>query len=107
MSISKKLSSLTAKLEQLVAMLEPLERQGDEAATIFAVATRRRLTALRSEVSIKDDMRLIGRLLDLAPSAKDLDAINFDLDRYPEIEAIRVLIRAEGALIAEPLIDAL
>ena len=107
MNISKDIAELTAKLQQLLALLEPLEKQGDRSATLFADGVRRRLADLRNLVTSGDGMRLAMRLLDIVPSAKDLDAINFRLDRHPGIRALCADVEAGGARLAKPLIDAL
>lgn len=107
MSMSDDIVELIAKVEQLLAMLDRLEKQGDRKATLFADDVRRQLTLLREAATSEDSMRLATRLLDVVPSAKDLDAIDFRLDLHPGIDALRSDIEAEGARIARPLIDAL
>ncbi|MBK5915565.1 hypothetical protein [Rhodocyclus purpureus] len=107
MSISEDIVELKAKAEQLLAMLERLEERGDRKATLFADGVRRRLTGLQNASASEDGMRLAMRLLDIVPSAKDLDAIDFRLNLHPGIDALRSAIEAEGARMAKPLIDAL
>ena len=107
MSTSNNIVELTVKVEKLLAMLEPLEKRGDESATLFANGVRYRLTELRKAGSSEVGMRLATRLLDIVPSGKDLDAIDFRLDLHPDIRALRSDIEAGGARIAKPLIDAL
>ena len=107
MSISDDIVELTVKVEQLLAMLELLEKRGDESATLFADGVRRRLTTLRKAIASGDTDRLTSILLDLVPSAKDLDAIDFRIDLYPDMDALRSYIRGTAAEIAKPLIDAL
>ncbi|WP_320043582.1 hypothetical protein [uncultured Desulfobacter sp.] len=107
MSISDDIIELTARVEQILAMLEPLEKQGDESATLFADGVRHRLTELRKACSCEVGMRLATRLLDIVPSAKDLEAIDFRLDLHRDIRVLRSDIEAGGARIAKPLIDAL
>jgi len=106
-SMSDDIQELIAKVEQLLALLEPLEKKGDRIATLFADGVRRRLPELRKASASDDGMHLVTRLLDSVPSAKDLDAIDFRLDLHPDIRALRSSIEAGGARIAKPLIDAL
>lgn len=98
MSINSDIAELTVKVEQLLGMLKPLEEQGDQSAKLFADGVRRRLADLRSHEATAT------RLLDIVPSAKDLDAINFRLDLYPEIEALSSDIEAQGARLAKSLL---
>ena len=107
MSMTDDIAELIDKVEQLLALLEPLEKQGDRKAKLFADDVRLQLDRLRKAVASKDGMRLATRLLDIVPNAKDLDAIDFRLDCYPRIDELRSDIAAEGARIAKPLIDAL
>lgn len=107
MSISDDIVELTVKVELLLDMLEPLGKQGDESAMLFADGVRCRLTELRKAGSSASGMRLVTRLLDIVPSSKDLDAIDFRLDLHPDVRALRSDIEAGGARVAKPLIDAL
>lgn len=107
MSIGDAIAELIIKIEQLLAMLEPLEKQGDRKATLFADGVRYRLSELRKVIASGDSDRLISVLLDLMPSAKDIDAIDLRIDLYPAIDALRSYIRGTAAEIAKPLIDAL
>lgn len=107
MSISDDIVELTSKVDQLLAMLEPLEKQKDRKAMLFADGVRRRLDELQKARSSEVGMHLATRLLDIVPSAQDLDAIDFRLDLHPGIEALRSNIEAGGARIAKPMIDAL
>lgn len=107
MSISKNISELTNKVDQLLAMVEECERQGDINARLFAEGLRHRLAELRRTSPSDQNMYLVQCLLDIVPTAKDLDAIDFRLDRYPRITELRNEIQTEGARIASPMIDAL
>ena len=98
---------LMAKVERLLAMLEPLAQQGNESAELFADGVRHRLDRLRKAIESGDSDRLINILLDIVPNAKDLDAIDFRIDLHPEMRELRSEIEAGGAWIATPLIDAL
>jgi len=107
MSMNDDMKELIVEVEQLLALLEPLEKRGDESATLFADGVRRRLSLLRKVIESGDNDRLSSILLDIVPNAKDLDAIDFRLDLHPDIEALRSDIRFKGAWIAKPLIDSL
>ena len=107
MSTSEEISELVGKLELLLAMLEPLEINEERKATIFADGVRHQLTSLHKVIASGDSDRLISILLDLVPSAKDLDAIDFRIDLYPDMRAQANDIDATAARIAKPLIDAL
>ena len=100
MSNSDDIFELTANIEQLLAMLEPLEKQGDRKAALFADGMRYRLAALRSAIGSGDRIRLSNILLDIVPSGKDLDAIDFRLDLHPDIDALSSAIEARGARLA-------
>jgi len=101
------MKELIVEVEQLLALLEPLEKKGDRKATLFADDVRRQLSLLRKAIASGDNDRLRHILLDIVPNAKDLDAIDFRLDIHPDIEALRSDIRLKGAWIAKPLIDSL
>jgi len=101
------MKELIVEVEQLLALLEPLEKKGDRKATLFADDVRRQLSLLRKAIASGDNDRLRHILLDIVPNAKDLDAIDFRLDIHPDIEALRSDIRFKGAWIAKPLIDSL
>jgi len=105
MNISDEIADLIAKVEQLLAMLEPLERKGDRKATLFADGVRRRLTVLRKAIASGDSDRRISILLDIVPSAKDLDAIDFRIDFYPDMDALTSDIGGTAAEIAKRLMD--
>jgi len=105
--MSDDIQELIAKVDQLLALLEPLEKKGDRKATLFADGVRRRLSLFRKAIESGDNDRLRHILLDIVPNAKDLDAIDFRLDLHPDIEALRSDIRYRGVWIAKPLIDAL
>lgn len=107
MSISNDIVELIAKVEQLLAMLEPLEKQGDRKATLFADDVRYQLFELRKAIASGDNDRLSSILLDIVPNAKALDAINFRIDLHPDMDSLRSHIQAVGARIAKPLIDAI
>jgi len=92
---------LIAKAEQLLALLEPLEKRGDESATLFADHVRLQLSLLRKAIASGDSNRLSSILLDIVPNAKDLDAIDFRLDLHPDIEALRSDIRYRGGMDCE------
>ena len=101
------IAELIAKVERLLALLQPLVHQGNESAELVADGVRRRLDRLRKAIESGDSDRLINILLDIVPNAKDLDAIDFRIDLHPEIRELRSDIQAKSALIAKPLIDAL
>jgi hypothetical protein len=107
MSLSDDIVELTGKVRQLLAMLELLEKQGDQSARLFADGVRHRLAGLQNAGASEGGMGLATGLLNIVPSAKDLDAIDFRLDLHPCIDALRSDIEARGARIAKPLIDAL
>ena len=107
MSISNDIFELIAKVEQLLDMLEPLEKQGDRKATLFADGVRRRLSELRKAIASGNNDRLSSILLDIVPNDKDLDAINFRIDLYPDMDSLTAHIQAVGARTAKPLIDAI
>jgi len=107
MSTNEELNELVVKVEQLLAMLEPLEKKGDESASLVADGVRHQLTRLQEALASGDSDRLRHILLDLVPSAKALDAIDFRIDLYPDMDALRSYIRGIAAEIAKPLIDAL
>lgn len=100
MSISDDIVELITKMEQLLAMLESLEKQGDRKATLFANGVRHRLSELRKAIASGDRIRLSNTLLDIVPTPKDLDAINFRLDLHPDIRALSSDIRVRAAEIA-------
>lgn len=100
MSANQSIVELTADIEQLLAMLELLEKQGDRKAALFADGVRHRLAKLRSAIGSGDRMRLSNILLDIVPSGKDLDAIDFRLDLHPDIDALSSTIEAKGARLA-------
>lgn len=100
MNTSDDIIELTAKMEKLLAMLAPLENQGDRGATLFADGVRYRLSELRNAIGSGDRFRLSNILLDIVPSGKDLDAINFRLDLHPDINALSSAIEAWGAWLA-------
>jgi hypothetical protein len=54
-----------------------------------------------------DKDRLSSVLLDIVPNAKDLDAIDFRIDLYPDMDSLRSYISGTAAEIAKPIIDAL
>ena len=101
------IAELMAKVERLLAMLQPLVQQGNESAELFADDVRRQLAGLRKAIESGDTDRLRHILLDIVPNAKDLDAIDFRSDLHPDIDALSGDIEAGGARIAKPLIDAL
>lgn len=107
MSISDDIIELTAEVEQLLVMLELLEKQGDRSAKIFADGVRHRLARLQKAGASESGMGLATRFLDIVPSAKDLDAIDFRLELHPDVGRLRSDIEAKGARVAKPLIDAL
>jgi hypothetical protein len=105
MNMNDELAALVSKVQQLLAMLKPLERTGDRKATLFADGVRRRLDALRNAMASGDADRLTSILLDIVPSAKDLDSIGFRIDLYPDMRALANDIGGTAAEIAKPLID--
>lgn len=107
MKPSEELAVLAQRMEQLLALLEPLGKSGDAAALDFADGVRRRLDDLRSIGAVGDPMRLIARLLDLVPNAVDADAIGFLIAQHAAIAALHRQIEVAGAVLAKPLIDAL
>lgn len=107
MNMNNDIIELIAKVEQLLAMLESLEKQGDRKAALFADDVRYQLFELRKATASSDNDRMSAILLDIVPSAKALDAIDFRINLHPEIDSLRSLIQAAGARIAKPLIDAL
>lgn len=107
MSTRHDIAELSAKLEQLLDMLDQLEKQENRKAALFANGVRHRLAELRRIGSDGNDMRLAMRLLDIVPSAKDLDAIDFPLDRHPAIDVLRSSIEALGARVSKSLTDVL
>lgn len=107
MSISDDVIELEGKVKQLLAMLELLEKQGEQSAELFADGVRHRLAELQKTGASEGGMGLATRLLDIVPSAKDLDGIDFRLDLHPGIGALRSAIEARGAGIARSIINAL
>ena len=101
------IAELIAKVERLLAMLQPLAQQGNEAAELFADDVRRQLAGLRKAIESGDSDRLVNVLLDIVPNAKALDAIDFRIDLHPDIRTLTGDIQAGSARIAKPLIDAL
>jgi hypothetical protein len=95
------------QLALLVDCLQLNEKLGDRPAKIFADGVRHRLTELQKAGASASGMELATRFLDIMPSAKDLDAIDFRLDLRPDVARLRSDIEAKGARIAKPLIDAL
>lgn len=107
MTTDDEIHKLIVKIEQLLAMLEPLEKCADKSAMAFANGVRHRLDELRKMQSSEDNQRLVMRLLDIVPTAKDLDSIGFRLDLYPAIDALSSDLEAEAATIAQSLSDTL
>lgn len=107
MSMSNDIFELATMVEQLLAMLEALVKEGSRSAALFADDMRRQLDELRKAIASGDRIRLATRLLNVVPSARDLDAVNFRLDLHPEIRELSNEIAARAARIAKPLIDEL
>lgn len=63
MSTRHDIAELSAKLEQLLDMLDQLEKQENRKAALFANGVRHRLAELRRIGSDGNDMRLAMRLL--------------------------------------------
>ena len=82
------LDTLLEKMSRLAEMFERAASGGYPSGRYAAEAIQRRRDDLVHRVRGSDALVIASRLLDIVPTAKDLDAIGFDLRRHPEIRAM-------------------
>lgn len=98
------MNELIAMMEQLLALLDAQAREGHRASGIAADGVRIRLAKMQHLDPDTPAIQKVTCLLDAVPDAKDLDAIGFRLDRFPEVRALRSAISIKAAAMAQDLL---
>jgi hypothetical protein len=94
--------ALIPYLNEIIELFEAASTDGYRSASYAADGTRRRRDDLLARLAAGDEMALAMRLLDIVPNAKDLDAIGFDLKRYPAIADALLRLDVRAAQVADP-----
>jgi len=90
----------------IIALFDVAAENGYIAASYAADGVRRRKDDLLVRLQEGNLLPIATRLLDVVPNAKDLDAIGFDLRRYPAIADALLQIEVQAAKLADPYLDA-
>lgn len=83
--MSSNIERLIQDMGEAALRFRRLAANGATGASYAADAIERRIADLKAKLAEGTALAIAARLLDVVPNSKDLDAIGFDLNAYPEL----------------------